>query len=106
VLSTYSLLLEEWSFSRYTRFSDRMRLLMYLVLESFGYRQLTVIWRLRGLWKYLRGRTDWGRMERRGFASSAVTPASAPPSAPALAPTPIPAHAASIETVGAPHSGS
>ena len=84
VLSTYSLLLEEWSFSRYTRVSDRARLMLYLVFESFGYRQLTVIWRLRGIWKYLRGRTDWGRMERRGFAAApaAPTPASAAPARP------------------------
>lgn len=82
VLSTYALLLEEWSFSRYTLFSDRLRLLGYLVLESFGYRQLTVLWRLRGLWKFVRGRTDWGRMERRGFAAPAApTQAARPASA-------------------------
>jgi cellulose synthase/poly-beta-1,6-N-acetylglucosamine synthase-like glycosyltransferase len=70
VLGTYAMLLEEWSFSRYTRFSDRLRLLGYLVLESFGYRQLTAWWRLRGFVKALRGRTEWGRMERRGFAAT------------------------------------
>lgn len=77
VLSTFALLLEEWSFSRYRSVSDRVRLLGYLVFESFGYRQLTVIWRLRGLIKYLRGRTDWGRMERRGFAAAKPAPAKA-----------------------------
>jgi cellulose synthase/poly-beta-1,6-N-acetylglucosamine synthase-like glycosyltransferase len=77
MLSTYALLLEEWSFSRYTRFGDRLRLLMFLVFESFGYRQLSVLWRLRGLWKFIRGRTDWGRMERRGFAAPPA--ASSPP---------------------------
>lgn len=81
VLSMYALLLEEWSFPRYTRFSDRVRLVWYLVLESFGYRQLTVIWRLRGLWKFLRGRTDWGRMERRGFAKAPAVPNATPPAA-------------------------
>jgi cellulose synthase/poly-beta-1,6-N-acetylglucosamine synthase-like glycosyltransferase len=87
VLSTYSLLLEEWSFTRYTRFGDRIRLLLYLVLESFGYRQMTVLWRLRGLWKYLRGRTDWGRMERRGFSSTAAAPAPAGGKPPGAVPT-------------------
>jgi len=81
VLSMYALLLEEWSFPRYTHFSDRVRLVWYLVLESFGYRQLTVIWRLRGLWKFLRGRTDWGRMERRGFAKVPAVAAGAPAAA-------------------------
>jgi hypothetical protein len=73
VLGTYAMLLE-WTYSRYTTFTDRLRLLGCLVLESFGYRQLTVIWRLRGLIKFLRGRTDWGRMERRGFASPPAPP--------------------------------
>jgi len=81
VLSMYALLLEEWSFPRYTHFSDRVRLVWYLVLESFGYRQLTVIWRLRGLWKFLRGRTDWGRMERRGFAKVPAVASGAPAAA-------------------------
>jgi len=37
-------------------------------VESLGYRQLTVFWRLRGMVRFLRGRTDWGAMTRRGFA--------------------------------------
>lgn len=75
VLGTYALLMEEWSFGRYRRLGDRFVLLGFLFVESFGYRQLTTVWRLRGLWKYLRGRNDWGKMERRGFARP---PASAP----------------------------
>lgn len=81
VLGTYALLLEEWTFSRYTTFTDRMRLLGCLVLESFGFRQLTVLWRLRGLVKFLRGRTDWGRMERRGFSAAPGQAAGPPPPA-------------------------
>ena len=81
VLSTYAMLLEEWSFSRYTRFTDRLRLLGWLVLEAFGYRQLTAVWRLRGLVKFLRGRTDWGRMERRGFARASDPTTTRPPAA-------------------------
>jgi cellulose synthase/poly-beta-1,6-N-acetylglucosamine synthase-like glycosyltransferase len=67
VIGTYALLMEEWSFGRYHRLRDRFVLLAFLLAESFGYRQLTTIWRLRGIWKFLRGRTDWGKMERRGF---------------------------------------
>ncbi len=40
----------------------------WLLLESFGYRQLTVVWRLRGLVGFMRGRRDWGVMTRAGFA--------------------------------------
>jgi cellulose synthase/poly-beta-1,6-N-acetylglucosamine synthase-like glycosyltransferase len=67
VLSLSGLLLEEFSFHRYWRVRDRLVLLAWAVLENLGFRQMTVVWRLRGLWKYLRGRTDWGSMERKGF---------------------------------------
>ena len=42
-------------------------LFWWALLENMGYRQLTVYWRLRGLWKFIRGRKDWGAMERKGF---------------------------------------
>ena len=67
VLSLATLLLEELSFQRYLGIRDRLVLITWAVLENLGYRQLTVVWRLRGIWKYLRGRTDWGAMERRGL---------------------------------------
>src|SRR6266851_4152886 len=41
------------------RFRDRLILVPWAIVESLGCRQLTVIWRLRGLWRYLRGRSDW-----------------------------------------------
>ena len=83
VLGTYALLMEEWSFGRYRQLGDRFLLLAYLLVESFGYRQLTTIWRLRGLRNYLRGSTQWGAMERKGFAKPL---SSAPASPPSIAP--------------------
>lgn len=62
-----TLALDEVAFHRYNTLRDRLLLVWWATLENLGYRQLTVLWRLRGLWKYLRGRTDWGAMERRGF---------------------------------------
>jgi hypothetical protein len=55
------------SFHRYETFRDRALLFWWTLMENFGYRQLNVYWRLRGLWKFLRGRKDWGAMERKGF---------------------------------------
>jgi hypothetical protein len=49
-------------------------LVPWAVLESLGYRQLTAYWRLRGLVKFLRGRTDWGVMTRTGFAPQETKP--------------------------------
>jgi cellulose synthase/poly-beta-1,6-N-acetylglucosamine synthase-like glycosyltransferase len=66
-LTAFTLILEDISFHRYDTFRDRILLLSWALLENFGYRQITVYWRLRGLWKFLRGKKDWGTMERKGF---------------------------------------
>ena len=50
---------------------DVLRLALWSVLEPLGYRQLSVWWRLRGLVGAIRGRREWGAMNRRGFARSA-----------------------------------
>jgi cellulose synthase/poly-beta-1,6-N-acetylglucosamine synthase-like glycosyltransferase len=67
ILGVFALLLDEMSYRRYEQLSDRLILLGWALLENLGYRQLTVFWRLRGLIKFLRRKTDWGAMERRGF---------------------------------------
>jgi cellulose synthase/poly-beta-1,6-N-acetylglucosamine synthase-like glycosyltransferase len=46
-------------------------LLAYAVLENFGYRQLTLYWRLRGLWDAWRGKTGWEKFPRLGFRTGA-----------------------------------
>ena len=66
-LSIAAVGLEELSFRRYARFGDLGRLLWLAVLESFGYRQRTVLWRVKGLWSAIRGAQGWGKMERKGF---------------------------------------
>ena len=66
-LTAFTLIIEDLSFHRYTTFRDRCLLFWFALLENLGYRQLTVYWRLRGLWKFARGRKEWGVMERKGF---------------------------------------
>jgi cellulose synthase/poly-beta-1,6-N-acetylglucosamine synthase-like glycosyltransferase len=66
-LTAFTLILEDLSFHRYETFRDRALLFWWALIENIGYRQMTVYWRLRGLWKFLRGRKDWGSMERKGF---------------------------------------
>ncbi len=68
VLTCLTLALDEVAFHRHERVRDRLLLLLWAVLESVGYHQLTVVWRLRGLLKYLRRNSDWGVMTRRGFS--------------------------------------
>ena len=66
-LTAFTLILEDISFHRYNTFRDRGLLFWWALMENLGYRQMTVYWRLRGLWKFLLGRKDWGVMERKGF---------------------------------------
>jgi cellulose synthase/poly-beta-1,6-N-acetylglucosamine synthase-like glycosyltransferase len=69
IVSCLALLLDELNQSPYRRVRDRLLLLAWAALEPFGYRQLVAVWMLQGLWGYLRRRTDWGAMTRRGFAT-------------------------------------
>ena len=70
LLSVWAILLEEVSFRRYTRPVDVLRLLFTTVVEGFGYRQLTLFFRLKAFWHVLRGDRRWGVMQREGFAST------------------------------------
>jgi cellulose synthase/poly-beta-1,6-N-acetylglucosamine synthase-like glycosyltransferase len=70
VLTVATLLLEEWTFHRYEAPGDLLILIAWTLLEPFGYRQMTLFWRIRGLLKYLRGRSEWGVMLREGFSAS------------------------------------
>jgi cellulose synthase/poly-beta-1,6-N-acetylglucosamine synthase-like glycosyltransferase len=51
----------------FSRRREVLILLTYAVLENFGYRQLTLYWRLRGLWDAWRGKTGWEKFGRVGF---------------------------------------
>jgi cellulose synthase/poly-beta-1,6-N-acetylglucosamine synthase-like glycosyltransferase len=74
VLSVSAILLEEYAVRRHERGSDIALLVLYAVLENFGYRQLTAFWRCRGAIDLARGRRDWGEMHRRGLERRAETP--------------------------------
>ena len=54
------------------RRSEVLLLLAYAVLENFGYRQLTLYWRLRGLWDAWQGKTGWEKFARVGFRAGAA----------------------------------
>ncbi|GAB3591297.1 glycosyltransferase [Angustibacter peucedani] len=78
LLTVASAALEEFSFHRYRRWRDLVLIVASAVVENVGYRQLTAIWRLRGLWDELRrSGYEWGTMTRVGFATQ-ETPGSQP----------------------------
>jgi len=70
LVSALAVLLEDIAFRRYPSVLDLGRLLIGAVLENFGYRQLTVWWRVRAFWEYLRGDLSWGAMERKGMGAA------------------------------------
>jgi cellulose synthase/poly-beta-1,6-N-acetylglucosamine synthase-like glycosyltransferase len=79
LVNVFAVLVGAWRFRyglvdrlqrRLLPFSQRREvliLLLYAVLENFGYRQLTIYWRLRGLWDAWRGKTGWEKFARVGF---------------------------------------
>jgi cellulose synthase/poly-beta-1,6-N-acetylglucosamine synthase-like glycosyltransferase len=67
MISIGSVLLEEITFRRYNDWKDMARLLIYCLFEHLPYRQMHMVWRLQGLWQYLRGDFAWRTMQRTGF---------------------------------------
>lgn len=67
LLSTAAVFLEELRLERYPGWRDLIKLVLFGVLENFGYRQLNTLWRAMAIVSYLRRNNDWGAMERKGF---------------------------------------
>lgn len=72
MISIGSVLQEEITYKRYNDWKDVARLITFCFLEHFPYRQLHMLWRLQGLWQYLRGNNNWGALKRKGFASASA----------------------------------
>ena len=59
LLSVGGVLLEELTYRRYPKMGDLLRLLLFALMENFGYRQLTVFYRVEGFFQYLGGKKKW-----------------------------------------------
>jgi cellulose synthase/poly-beta-1,6-N-acetylglucosamine synthase-like glycosyltransferase len=71
LLSVSSLLLDEMSYHTYPRMKHLLVLIVVAVAENFGYRQLTMLWRLKGLIVWALGLEQrWGDMKRTGTWST------------------------------------
>jgi cellulose synthase/poly-beta-1,6-N-acetylglucosamine synthase-like glycosyltransferase len=67
LLSVTAMLLEEMSFHVYPKLRHFWMLLAVALVENLGFRQLTTIWRLQGLFQWLfRRKAVWGEMKRSG----------------------------------------
>lgn len=68
LLSVNAMMLEEISFHLYPRPAQQLRLFLVAVLENFGYRQMTSLFRVVGLLRWVlkpRRRSKWGHVRRR-----------------------------------------
>jgi cellulose synthase/poly-beta-1,6-N-acetylglucosamine synthase-like glycosyltransferase len=68
-LSLCGILLGEMTPRAYPKLRHWIMMVAFALLENLGYRQMTSLLRLLGIWDYLRGKGGWGRMEREGLAA-------------------------------------
>jgi hypothetical protein len=74
-LTLTSLLLEQMSYDTYPSTKQVLALIAAAVLENFGYRQLTAVWRVHATWLWLRGAdASWGRMARTASWNDSARP--------------------------------
>lgn len=69
-LSLTGILLGEMTPRSYPKLSHWSLLLLFAVLENFGYRQLASLLRFLGMADYVLGKGSWGKMERKGLAKA------------------------------------
>lgn len=50
-------------------FKERLILLLFAIIENFGYRQVQLLWRVQGYLNSLKRPKGWGEMERKGFSN-------------------------------------
>jgi cellulose synthase/poly-beta-1,6-N-acetylglucosamine synthase-like glycosyltransferase len=73
-VSLLAILLEELSAHRYPKVKDILILTAAGILENLFYRQYLSVVRAWSLVDYLKGKNEWGAMEKRGFAKAGQTP--------------------------------
>ena len=66
-ISVGSVLLEEMAYHRYDDWRDLIRLFGLCFIEHFPYRLMNTVWRLQGLWQFVRGHNSWQLIDRVGF---------------------------------------
>jgi len=67
LLSVQGLVLETLDRPGERPLQQHLQLALYAALEGFGYRQMTLWFRLRGVMKFLTGEKAWGEMKRKGL---------------------------------------
>lgn len=69
ILSIGAILLEEYTFSKYPSIKQLLRLSWYGILENFGYRQMTTLFRIDAIIRFKNFRNSWGKIKRESFSN-------------------------------------
>lgn len=69
ILSISSILCEEFTYRRYPKLKDIMLMILFAFVENFGFRQVHMWWRLKGIVDFLKGNKSWGEMTRKGLGN-------------------------------------
>ena len=67
MLSVGAVLLEEYTFSKYPSIKQLFKLTWYGILENFGYRQMTTLFRIDAIIRYKKFKHSWGEIKRQNF---------------------------------------
>lgn len=67
LFSLIAVLFELWSVKKYKKQSDIAILFLYSLTETFWYRPLTTIWRCEGIFRWLIGKKNWDKLDRKGM---------------------------------------
>lgn len=62
------LALSDLVYRAHAGFSSRLRMVGFVIFELLILRPATLVWRIWGLWLFIRGDRTWGAQERRGLA--------------------------------------
>lgn len=73
ILNLGAIIIDQLTFERYSDPVDLMKLIIGAMIEQLGFRQIHLYWRLRGIYRWVRGKHAWGEMKRRGLATPRVT---------------------------------
>ncbi len=65
LLSMSSIILEEYTTRRYEKVNQYVKLILYSILENFGYRQLVSWWRFLAYFGYRKKKNTWGIIGRK-----------------------------------------
>ncbi|EKQ58295.1 MULTISPECIES: glycosyltransferase [unclassified Clostridium] len=70
ILSIGAILLEEYTFSKYPSINQLVKLTWYGIIENFGYRQMTTLFRIDAIVRFKKFRNSWGKIKRESFSNN------------------------------------